>query len=299
MKNLIRFDWAIKRLLRNKANFGILEGFLSELLDEDIKIQDILESESNKMSSSNKLNRVDLLVKNSKGELIIIEIQNDYQADYLLRMLFGTSKLIIENMDEGMPYSKVKKIISIHIVYFNLGVGQDYIYYGATNFWGKRKNDQLKLSKQEQEIFQADEISKIHPQYYIIKVNDFDNASKDTLDEWIHFLKTQEISDTTQAKGLKEAKEKLNYLQLSPDERKDYERFVSDWRDNEGIIVGNFNKGKYEGKIEGKVEGKVEGKEEMAFQVARNCLKKGMDISMISELTGLSEDEIGQLAAQL
>ncbi len=125
MKNLIRFDWAIKRLLRNKANFGILEGFLSVLLEEDISIQDILESESNKMTSTNKLNRVDLLVKNSKGELIIIEIQNDYQADYLLRMLFGTSKLIIENMDEGMPYSKVKKIISIHIVYFNLGVGQD------------------------------------------------------------------------------------------------------------------------------------------------------------------------------
>ncbi len=149
----------------------------------------------------------------------------------------------------------------------------------------------MKLSKQEQEIFQTDEISKIHPQYYIIKVNDFNNVSKDALDEWIHFLKTQEISDTTQAKGLKEAKEKLNYLQLSPDDRKDYERFVSDWRDNEGIIVGNFNKGKY--------EGKEEGKEEMAFQVARNCIKKGMDISLISELTGLREDEISLIAAQL
>jgi len=38
MKNLIRFDWAVKRLLRNKANYGILEGFLSELTGEDIKI---------------------------------------------------------------------------------------------------------------------------------------------------------------------------------------------------------------------------------------------------------------------
>jgi hypothetical protein len=45
MKNTIRFDWAIKRLLRNKANFGIPEGFLSELLGEDIKIDSILESE--------------------------------------------------------------------------------------------------------------------------------------------------------------------------------------------------------------------------------------------------------------
>jgi hypothetical protein len=38
-KKLIRFDWAVKKLLRNKANFVVLEGFLSELLFDDIKIQ--------------------------------------------------------------------------------------------------------------------------------------------------------------------------------------------------------------------------------------------------------------------
>lgn len=31
---IIRFDWAAKRLLRNKANFGVLEGFLTVLLGE-------------------------------------------------------------------------------------------------------------------------------------------------------------------------------------------------------------------------------------------------------------------------
>ena len=71
MKNLIRFDWAVKRLLRNKANFVILEGFLSELLGEDIFIQEILESESNKDNKYAKFNRVDLLVKNLKGELMV------------------------------------------------------------------------------------------------------------------------------------------------------------------------------------------------------------------------------------
>ena len=43
----IRFDWAIKRLLRNKANFGVLEGFLTVLLGEEIHILEILESEGN------------------------------------------------------------------------------------------------------------------------------------------------------------------------------------------------------------------------------------------------------------
>ncbi|MEM6829022.1 MAG: hypothetical protein AAF551_00810 [Bacteroidota bacterium] len=38
-KKLIRFDWAIKRILRDKENFDILEGFLSELLGQTIQIE--------------------------------------------------------------------------------------------------------------------------------------------------------------------------------------------------------------------------------------------------------------------
>jgi hypothetical protein len=60
-QTLIRFDWAIKRLLRNKANFTVLEGFLSELFYDDIKINKILESESNQESADDKFNRVDIL----------------------------------------------------------------------------------------------------------------------------------------------------------------------------------------------------------------------------------------------
>ena len=59
-RRLISFDWALKRLLRSKANFGILEGFLSELLHTDIQILEILESESNKDTALEKQNRVDL-----------------------------------------------------------------------------------------------------------------------------------------------------------------------------------------------------------------------------------------------
>jgi hypothetical protein len=44
---LVRFDWAMKRLLRDKANFVILEGFLTVLLNEKITIQRILSSQSN------------------------------------------------------------------------------------------------------------------------------------------------------------------------------------------------------------------------------------------------------------
>ena len=153
MKNLIRFDWAVKRLLRNKANFGILEGFLSELIGEDIKIERILEGESNKENKYQKFNRVDVLVQNSKGELIIIEIQNNQEHDYLLRILFGVSILLVNNIDEGMEYSQIKKIISVNIVYFDLGQGDDYVYRGTTKFEGIHKHDILKLSKEQEGLY--------------------------------------------------------------------------------------------------------------------------------------------------
>jgi hypothetical protein len=59
MSQLVRFDWAMKYLLRNKTNFDILEGFLSELLKMPIHIEQVLESECNKHTADNKTNRVD------------------------------------------------------------------------------------------------------------------------------------------------------------------------------------------------------------------------------------------------
>ena len=291
-KNLIRFDWAMKRLLRSKANFGILEGFLSELLNEDIKIENILESETNKDYKEDKLTRVDLLVKNKKGELIIIEIQNNREHDYLLRILFGTSKLLIENMNVGMKYSEIKKVISVNIVYFDLGHGEDYIYHGTTSFIGLYKKDILKLSQEQQLLYKTENISKIYPEYYIIKVNQFNDVAKNTLDEWIYFLKKEEIKDEFKAKGLQQAKQELNILKLSENDRKDYEHFIDQVRYEESLIISNYRVGELKGKAEGKAEGKEEGKREHNIEIAKKCKLKGMTIEEIIELTGLSKQEI-------
>lgn len=283
MKNLIRFDWAVKRLLRNKANFEILEGFLSELINDDVKIESILESESNKENKYQKFNRVDLLVQNSKGELIIIEIQNNQEHDYLLRILFGTSILLVNNIVEGMDYSQIKKIISVNIVYFDLGHGDDYVYHGTTEFKGIHKNDILKLSKDQESLYHTEKISKIYPEYYVIKVNQFSDIAKDSLDEWIYFLKTDEIKDEFQAKGLKKAKKQLDIMKLSEEERKDYEKYIEQQRYERGLIVSNYRVGEIRGKAEGKAE------------IAKKCKQKGMSLEEIADLTGLTVEEIKNL----
>ena len=121
--NLIRFDWAMKRLLRDKSNYVVLEGFLSTLLEEDVRICKFLESEANQSDVVDKFNRADMLVENTKGELMIIEIQNNRELDYFHRMLYGVSKTITEYIGLGDAYSKVRKVYSINIVYSDLGQG--------------------------------------------------------------------------------------------------------------------------------------------------------------------------------
>lgn len=135
-KKLVSFDWAVKRLLRSKVNFAVLEGFLSELLKDTIEIQEVLESQSNKDSREQHLTRVDLLVKNREGSLIIIEVQADRQDDYLHRILYGVSKCVVDTLPEGVSYDQIKKVISVSVVYFNLGLGEDYVYHGTTRFLG-------------------------------------------------------------------------------------------------------------------------------------------------------------------
>ena len=143
MQNLINFDWAIKKLLRDKANFVVLEGFLTVVLNQQIKIVEILESESNQEEESDKFNKVDLLVRNQTGELIIIEVQNNQEYDYFQRMLYGTSKVITEHLNKKEKYSEVKKVYSITIAYFDLGQGNDYVYYGKTEFTGIHNKELL------------------------------------------------------------------------------------------------------------------------------------------------------------
>ena len=230
-KQLIRFDWAIKKLLRHKANFDILEGFLSELLNEQIKIKQILDSESNKETEDDKHNRVDILVENSKNELVIIEIQNSKEYDYFHRILFGTSKAITEHIKEGQPYASVKKVISITIAYFDLGQGKDYVYHGTTAFKGIHRGDILDLSDKQKELYKKDNPQQIFPEYWLIKVSKFGGRVKDKLDEWIYFLLNSEVRDDFTAKGLKEAKEKLDEMTLSDIERKDYKIYLKRLRD--------------------------------------------------------------------
>ncbi len=286
-KKLIRFDWAIKRLLRNKANFVVLEGFLSELLFDNIKIEQILESESNQDYDDDKFNRVDILTHNSKNELIIIEIQSTYEIDYFHRMAYGVSKSISENLKLGQKYSEIKKVISINIVYFDLGQGQDYIYRGKTDFKGLHQNDILSLSEKQKQTFVKQEVADIFPEYYLLKVNQFNDIAKDTLDEWVYFLKNSEVKDNFKAKGLKEANEVLDIMRLEKEDQYGYNRYLDSLHLKASEVFS----------LQTEAEFKVREDEKLknTIKIALNAIKNGAENDFISKITGLTIEKIQEL----
>ena len=298
-RKLITFDWAIKRLLRSKANFGILEGFLSELLKEDIVILEVLESEGNKEEKQDKFNRVDLKVRNSKDEIIIIEIQYDREYDYLQRIFYGVSKTAIEYMEEGQAYSKITKVISVNILYFDLGKGSDYIYKGTTRFIGLHQHDHLELTDRQKELFKKDSVESLYPEYYLIKINRFNDKAKDTLDEWIYFLKNEEIKESFTAKGLKEAQEKLSIMKLPEEEQKAYDHYKDDLHYQASMFESSFGDGYGVGHKEGEAIGEVKGEAKATRQMVFNMAKKELSIEIIAGISGLTEKEVKLILDEL
>lgn len=292
MVKLVHFDWAIKNLLRHKANFDILEGFLSELLKTQVTIEALLESESNKEHRYDRSNRVDLLVLTQTQGHVIIEVQASMEWDFLSRLLYGTSKIVTEYMQEGQAYKNVRKVISVSIVFFNLGRGQDYIYHGITEFRGTHQHDVLQLGDSEKKVYGPEKTpSDIFPEYYVIKVNQFNEKIRDKFDEWVYFLKTSTIKSSFSAKGIKSAAEKLSVLSLTEKERKAYERYKENSHYEASMHESHY--------VRGKLDGIQEGEELAVHKIAKNMLASGMAIEIVMNSTGLTQTQIENIKAAL
>ena len=243
----IRFDWAIKRLLRQKANFGVLEGFLTVFLNEKVEIVEILESEGNQEAADDKFNRVDIKAKNSKGEIIIVEVQNTSELHYLERILYGVAKAITEHIHLGDTYKEVKKIYSISILYFDLGKGTDYLYHGQNQFTGVHTKDQLVVTAREKNVIVSKNPSEIFPEYLLVRVNEFNQVAISPLEEWMEYLKNGIIKENTSAPGLREAREKLQYYSMSDAERYAYDEHINAVMIQNDVLGGAREEGFMEG----------------------------------------------------
>ena len=188
-----------------------------------------------------------------------------------------------EHISLGDKYNKVKKVYSISILYFDLGQGADYLYHGQTSLVGVHTNDTLKINTRDKGFIKIKTPEEIFPEYFIIRVNEFNKVATTPLEEWIDYLKSGYIKKDTTAPGLQEARQKLQYLKMDKVERRAYDRHI------DNIMVQNdvLDTAKMEGREEGRADEKKES--------ARKMKAKGLDSALISEITGLEEAEIEKL----
>ena len=295
INDYIRFDWAIKRILRDKANKGVLEGLMTVLIGEPITIMEILESESNRDTKEDKSNRVDVKAKTATGDIILVEVQLAREKHFMQRILFGTSKAVVEQLKKGQDYTDIHKVYSINVLYFDLGSGDDYVYHGQTVFTGMNHPDSvLKFNKRESEIVSegASAVSpkEAFPEYYLLRVNQFNEVAKTPIEEWMAYLKDGIIKSDTQTPGLQEAKEKLDYMRMSEKERREYEDYM--------VSVHAYNDVIDTAKEEAKAEGRAEERER-AMEEKRDSARKmkadNMPPELIIKYTGLTAEEIAAL----
>lgn len=279
----IRFDWAMKHMLRDKANFGILEGFVSVLLGEEVKIDEILESEGNQESERDKFNRVDIKARNSKGHIILVEVQLTRQLYYLERILYGVCKTITEHISIGDKYDHIKKVYSISILYCDYGRGDDYVYHGETRFKGIHTGNDLLVSTKEEGVIVQHLPREVFPEYYLVRVNHYNKIPESPLDEWMTYLKTGKIKEDTRVPGLQEVKKKLQYLSMTPQERSEYDAHM------DSIMVQN----------DVLDTARDEGRDEERQLIAQNLISMGMTDEVISAATGLPADKVRTLRQQL
>ena len=263
-------DFGFKRIFGNRE---ILIAFLNDLLPIEHKIVDLTFKNSEKMGRSEEERKAifDLSCIDDIGNEFIVELQRAKQIHFQDRALYYTTFPIVEQAQKGIWDFKLSKIFFIGILDFSLPYFDDdrYIRHGQI------------IDNQSKEVI-SDTLNFIYIE--LTKFRKRDKNLADKLEKWLYILSNlsslDEIPDEFKSDSvIQSVFDIAKYSKLSGDDKYDYERNLKIYRD----LVNSFD------------TLKEEGREEKAIEIAKNCLAKGLDTSMISEITNLSIEEIERL----
>ena len=155
---------------------------------------------------------------------------------------------------------------------------------------------------------EADEIKMtvpedVFPEYYIIRVNEFNDVARTPIEEWLDYLKNNRIKDDTSTPGLKEARQRLLYMTMTDAERQAYDAHMDDIMVQNDVLdtakmegrAEGLAEGRVEGLEEGRAEGLAEGRAEGMIEMAKNLKSLGVDMKTIMQASGLTKEQIEQL----
>jgi len=285
-------DFAFKKVFGTEKNKDILIHFLNDILGftgpAQIHTVSFLKTVQDPDTAAKKQSIVDVLCEDQTGVQYIVEMQVAKVRGFEKRAQYYAAKAYINQLDKSEAYHNLKEIIFITITDF-------------TMFPNKQgyKSDHVVLDKKTGEHDLKDF------SFTFIELPKF-NKSIDQLgnmtEKWAYFFK--HADETTEAdfekiKGqdwvIEKAYDQLNKLSWSEGEINAYEQELKSQRDFEGMLDAARETGLQKGIELGEERGKLEGRLEGRLETAKNMLNKGLDLNLIKEVSGLSEEEIQQL----
>ncbi len=300
-------DFGFKRIFGTAPNKDLLIDFLNSLFNGEQVIRDVtyLNSEHVGDIYAERKAIFDVYCENEHGEKFIVEMQNAYQKHFKDRSLFYSTFPIREQAAKGDEWNfQLKHVYAVALLNFD---------FREEAFDPKDINHDVGLLDIKTHRVFNDKLSFKYVE--IAKFNKTEDELETLYDKWLYVLKNLSRLDRRPAalkeRIFKKLFEESAIAQFSPAELKEYEDSLKAYRDvknsidtarEEGLAEG-LAKGREEGRAEGREEGRAEGREEGRKQgqlegiakVAKNLLASGMDTKSISEMTGLSPDEIENL----
>ena len=285
-KPLISFDFAIKYLLKNKGDYDIIEGFISALFAsqgyQPIKINALLDTESNKETLELKKSIADLVVEDEEGNKYIVEIERSYTPHFIHKACFNSSRLVVDGIYGNQDYTTIKKIFHISLLYFSTKEMLKPIYHGKTivHEVDTKHPVDVRIANEGLVIFNT---PNVFPEYFFISVPMFDDVINSEIDEWLYVMKHSDIKQSFKSPYMAKVAERLAVIKMSAAERNEYIYYQKQSVHSQDILQAAETKGKAEG----------------VQEIAKKMLIQNYPFSDISALTGLSHDELNELKSKL
>ena len=203
--------------------------------------------------------------------------------------------IITEHIQLGDKYDKVKKVYSISILYFDLGKGADYLYHGQTTFTGVHTGDTLQISTKEKDIIEMKTPEQVFPEYFLIRVNEFNKVATTPLEEWIDYLSSGNIKDDTTTPGLQEARHQLQYMQMPREEQLSYDHHINAIMMQNDVISTAQKEGRAEGRAEGIAIGEQRGIQKATLANAKAFIEKGIPRDIVQQTLGLTDEQMEEI----
>ena len=285
-KPLISFDFAIKYLLRNKGDYDIVEGFISALLAMEgykpVKINALLESESNRESADLKRSIADLVVQDEDDNKYIVEIERSFTPNFMHKACFNTSRLVVDSISGNQDYTTIKKVFHISLLYFATQEMKKPIYHGKTIIHEVDTAHPVNVRIANQGLVMF-EHKNVFPEYFFISIPLFDEAIHQEIDEWLYMMKHSEVREDFKSPYMKKVQERLAVLKMSEADRMAYYSYLKEAVHSQDVLMAATEKGKTERENE----------------IAKAMLREGIDVEVIARVTGLEKEVLRQIEEKI